>query len=206
MHSLFEQTPRLTGAAALALLALPLALTSCSSTPKVEKASTVAYREGMPGGTLVEAYQIPVTVAEVDATARKVTLVAPDGSRNIFAAAPGDPAFDRLRAGNRFEAAVTRELVIFLGQDRAAVEQNPITPAVFTPADAQSGVLRSETVQRAARVEAVDPKRRQTTLVFPDGVSKTFPIRKDVDPHQIQPGAEVVIRTSSWVVLTLEKP
>jgi hypothetical protein len=205
MHSLFKNTSRLTGAAALALT-LPLALASCSSTPKVKKASTVAYREGVPGGTLVEAYKIPVTVAEVDDAARKVTFVAPDGSRNIFAAAPGDPAFDRLRVGSRFEAAVTRELVIFLGQDRVAVEQNPITPAVFTPADAQSGALRSETVQRLARVEAVDGKRRQTALVFADGVSKTFPIRKDVDPQQIKPGSEVVIRTSSWVVLTQGKP
>ena len=129
----------------------------------------------MPGGTLVETYKIKVTVAELDAAARKVTLLAPDGSRNIFTAAPGDPRFDQLRVGNQVQAAVTRELVVFLGKDRAAVEQDPITPAVFTPADASPGFSSPTRSSALARVEAVDPKRRRVTLGFPDGEPRRSP-------------------------------
>ena len=210
MHSLFKKVSGPTGTticAALAVLpALLLALTSCASAPKVEKTSTVAYREGVPGGTLVEAYKIVARVTRIDAASRKVTLAAPDGSRNTFTAGPGDRVFDQLRAGDRAQALVTRQLVVLLSKNNAAPEEGPVLPPVLTPADDKAGVMRSDTLQRAARIGAVDRERRQATLKFPDGTSKTFAIREDVDPRRVKAGAEVVIRTSSSVVLTPEKP
>jgi hypothetical protein len=210
MYSLIKKlsgiAEAITGAAPVLLSAVLLALTSCSSSPKLQKASTVAFREGMPGGTLVETYKITVTVTEIDPASRKVTLVAPDGSRNSFTAGPGDRSFSQLRAGEQAQATVTRQLVVFLRKDGAALSEGPVIAAALAPPGAESGVLKSDTVQRTAKVGSVDQENRQVTLEFPDGTAKTFVVRKEVELQGVKAGEVVVIRTTSAVVLTLEKP
>jgi hypothetical protein len=182
------------------LPAVLLTFTSCSSAPKVEKTTTTAYRQSVPGGTLVETYKITALVKAIDPADRKVTLVASDGSANTFTAGPKNRAFDQLRAGEQVQAAVTRELVVFLRKDGA-----PLTDNTLLSTAVNSGALKSDTVQLIAQVGIVDRKRRQVALQFPDGTSKSFTTRKDVDLQRVQSGEEVVIRTTSAVVLTLEK-
>ena len=209
MHSLFKKASRLTeaivGAVPALLPALLLTLAASSSAPKVEKASTLAYHEGVPGGTLVETYKITVTVGEIDAASRKVTLVAPDGSQNTFTALPSDHTFDQLKVGEQVQATVTRQLVVFLRKTGVALNNAPMIEAGLAPDIAGSDVLKSGTVQRVARVGAIDRKRRQATLDFLDGTSQRFNVRRDVNLDQVQPGEQVVIRTTSAVVLTLER-
>jgi hypothetical protein len=190
---------------ALALLsAVLLAFVSCSSQPRVEKTSTFNYREGVAGGRLVETYQLTATVIGADAANRKVTLVASDGSRNTFTAEPGFTGFDQLRVGDPVHATVTRQLVVFLRKDGLPLSDG--ATGALAPEGAQSAVLRADTVQRVAKVTAIDRKRRQATIELPDGTAKTFAIRKDVDLQWAKPGEEVVIRTTSAVVLDPEKP
>ena len=165
-----------------------------------------AYREGMPGGTLVETYKITATVASVDAGSRKVALVAPDGSRNTFTAGPEYRHFDQLRVGDEVQAMVTRQLTVWLGQNGVPPGDDHAVGLPVVPAGEPSGVLKADTVQRSAKVGAIDRKERQATLQFPDGTSKTFSVRKDVDINRIKVGEDVVIRTSSAVVLSQEQP
>jgi hypothetical protein len=209
MNSLFEKVPgaakAIMGAALAALPVVLVMFTSCASSPKVEKASTMAYHEGVPGGTLVESYKIPVKVDAVDAATRKVTLVAPDGSRNTFTAEPADSNFDQLHVGDAVQATVIRELVIFLRKDSAALSNGSMIAASLPPDTADTSVLKSATTQRTAKVGAVDKKRREATLTFPDGTSRSFPVRPDVDLRKVQLGEEVIIQTTSAAVLALEK-
>ncbi len=209
MNSLFKKVSRATQAvvraAPMVFLAALLAFTSCASAPKVKKASTVAYREGVPGGTLVETYKIAVTVADIDPGIRKVTLVAPDGSQNTFTALPSDRTFDQLKVGQQVQTTVTRQLVVFLRKNGVALNSAPIIEAGLAPDIAASDVLKSDTVQRVAKVSAVDRKHRQATLDFLDGTTQRFKVRRDVNLQQVQPGDQVVIRTTSAVVLTLER-
>ena len=177
-----------------------LSLVSCSSTPKVEKTTAMAYEEGVPGGTLVEKYTVKTIVAGLEPWHRKVTVVAPDGSRNTFAASADFKDFDRLQIGDPVQAAVTRQLVIFLSKD--APRHNAATAAE----NPSPGVLRADTLQRTAKVGTVNTKRRQVVLLFEDGTSKAFLVRKDVDLRQVKPGDEVIIRTTSSVVLSRVKP
>jgi hypothetical protein len=93
-----------------------LLLVSCASKPEDEKNTSTAYREGVPGGTWIESYRIPVTVAAIDPANRKVTLVASDNSRNTFTAGSDFKGFDQLRVGDKVQAAVARELIVFLRQ------------------------------------------------------------------------------------------
>jgi hypothetical protein len=208
MNSLVEKVSRtvevVLGAALTVLPAALLTFTSCASSPRVEKVSTTAYQPGVPGGTLIETYRITATVAEIDAATRKVSLVAPDGSRNTFTALPGDRVFDQLKAGEQVQATVTRQLVVCLRKNGVALNSTPMIEAGLAPDIAGSDVLKSDTVQRVARVSAIDRKHRQATLDFMDGNSQRFNVRKDVNLEQVQPGEQVVIRTTSAVVLTLE--
>jgi hypothetical protein len=209
MNSLFEKMCRTSDAiiasALLLLAAALLMLTSCASSPSVQKVSTTAYREGVPGGTLVETYKITVNVREIDPANRKVTLVAADGTSNTFTALPGDRTFDQLKVDEQVQATVTRQLVVFLRRNGAALNSAPMIDAGLAPDITKPDALKSDTVQRVARVSAVDRKHRQATLDFMDGTSQRFNVRRDVNLEQVQSGEEVVIRTTSAVVLTLEK-
>ena len=188
----------------LALLpAALLFLISCSSTPTVEKTTKVAYKEGVPGGVLVETYQTAAKVAAVDAANKKVTLLAPDGSKNTFKAGPKGIDFDHLRVGDTVKAFVTRQLVVYLNKDGPP----PINGETALPSRADHpGVLKSDTVQRGAKVGAIDLRHRHVTLQFPDGTSATFEIRKDVDLSKVKLGEDVVIRSTSAVTLAPGKP
>ncbi len=155
---------------------------------------------------MLETYKLNVTVGSIDAASRKVTLIAPDGSRNTFTATPGDRAFDRLKTGDQIQVTVTRQLVVFLRKNGAPLNENPAIAATLAPDSAESNIAKSDTVERVAQVRSVDRPRRQATLDFPDDTSKTFAVRKDVDLNQIKPGEEVVIRTASAVALTPDLP
>ena len=169
-----------------------LVLCSCSSPPKVQKATAMAYREGVPGGTVVENYNITVTVASLDLAQRKVTLKAPDGTQNTFIAGRDVEGLEKLRPGDAVRVAVTRELVIYLSKDSRPVlpEEKPLP-----------GALRADTVNKTAWVKTVDEKRRTVLLQFADNTSQSFTLRKDIDTRQLKPGDEVLIGIGSSVVL-----
>jgi hypothetical protein len=187
-------------AAALLLFA------SCASKPEDERNTSTAYREGVPGGTWVESYRIPVTVAGIDPVSRKVTLVASDNSRNTFTAGPDFKGFDQLRIGDQLQAAVARELVVFLRQHGPPPEADTTVAKELIKDGEQSGVLKAEMVEKTAKVTAISPNQGQATLQFADGTTRDITVRRDVNLYDFKAGEEVVIRTRSAAVLNLERP
>jgi hypothetical protein len=183
-----------------------LLLVSCASKPEDEKNTSAAYRQGVPGGTWVESYKVPVTVAAIDAASRKVTLVASDNSRNTFTAGPDFNGFAQLRVGDQVQAAVARELVVFLRQHGMPPEADTSAAKALVKEGQESGVLKSDTVEKTARVTAISPNQGQATLQFADGTTRDITVRRDVNLWSVKVGQEVVIRTRSAVVLNLEKP
>src|SRR5215471_1545741 len=99
------------------LVAALLFLVSCASNPEDEKNVSSAYSEGVPGGTWVESYEAPVTVAAVDSASRSVTLAETNNTQTTFTTAPDFKGFDQLRVGEQVQAAMVRELVVFLRQN-----------------------------------------------------------------------------------------
>ena len=183
-----------------------LIVVSCASESEDEKNTSTAYREGVPGGTWVESYRVPVTVAAVDPSSRKVTLVASDHSRNTFTAGPDFNGFSQLRVGDQVQAAVARELVVFLRQHGMPPEADTSAAKALIKEGEESGVLKSDTVEKTARVTAISPNQGQATLQFADGTTRDITVRRDVNLWSVKVGQEVVIRTRSAVVLNLEKP
>ena len=185
---------------------VPLLLVSCASKPEDERNTSTAYRQGVPGGTWVESYRVPVTVAAVDPATRKVTLVASDNSRTTFTAGSDFKGFDQLRVGDQFQAAVARELIVFVHQHGMPPQADTSAAKELIQDGEYSGVLRADTVEKTAKVTAISPNQGHATLQFADGTTRNVTVRSDVNLWNFKVGEEVVIRTRSAVVLNLEKP
>jgi len=183
-----------------------LLLVSCASKPEDERNTSTAFRQGVPGGTWVESYKIPVTVAAIDPANRKLTLVASDNSRNTFVAGPDFKGFDQLRVGDQLQAVVARELLIFLRSQGAPPAADLTAAKELVKEGEHTGLLVADTVEKTAIVTAIKPDQNQATLQFADGTTHNVNVRGDVNLFSYKAGEEVVIRTRSAVVLNLEKP
>src|SRR5215471_16036767 len=161
--------------------AVMLFLVSCASEPEDERNTSHSYREGVPGGTWVESYKVPVTVAAIDPSSRKVTLVASDNSRNTFIAGPDFNGFEQLRVGDQVQAAVARELIVFLRQHALPPEADTSVAKELLKDGEQSGVLKSDTVEKVAKVTAIRSNKSEATLQFPDGTTRNITVRRDVN-------------------------
>jgi hypothetical protein len=188
------------------LSAAVLAFTSCSSTPTGEGAAGAAYQEGVPGGVVVETYKMTATVTGIDAANRKVTLVTPEGKKDTVTCGPEVINFDQIHVGDQLKVAVTEQLAVYMGQAGAPPSDGAAAVVALAPKGAKPGAVMANTVQVTAKVTAIDLKHHKATLQFPDGTTKTFPVRKDVDLTKRQVGEEVVIRTTEAVAISVEKP
>jgi hypothetical protein len=183
-----------------------LLLVSCASKPADEKNTSTAFRQGVPGGTWIESYRIPVTVAAIDPAKRQLTLVASDNSRTTFTAGSDFTGFEQLRIGDQLQAAVAKELVIFVRQHGTPPEADTSAAKDLIKDGENSGVLKADTVEKTAKVTAINPNQGQATLQFADGTTRNVTVRRDVNLWDFKTGEEVVIRTRSAVVLDLKKP
>ena len=191
----------------LALLpAAMLAFTSCSSTPEGQRTTVVAAEQGVPGGIIVDTYEATATVTGIDAANRKVTLVKPDGEKGTVKCGPEVVNFDQIRIGDQVKATVAEQLVVYMAKDNPPASAGEAALVALAPKGAKPGGLMANTVQVIAKVTAIDLKHHKATLKLPDGTSKTFAVRKDVDLTQRQVGEEVVIRCTEAVAITVEKP
>ena len=193
--------------ATLALLpASMLAFTSCSSTPEGEGTTVAAAQKGVPGGTIIDTYKITAKVTAVDAASRKVTLVTPDGTKTTFKAGPEVVNFNQIQVGDQVKAMVAEQLVVFVRKNGEPPNDGAAAVVALAPVGAKPGVLMANTEEVTAKVEAIDLDPRKATLRFPDGHSKTFKVRKDVDLTKAKIGDEVVFRTTEALAITVEKP
>lgn len=191
----------------LALLpAALLTFISCSSTPKGEKTTAVAYQEGVPGGVMVETFKTTATVTAIDAANRKVTLVSPDGKKTTYKAGPEIINFDQIHIGDQLKVTVAEELVVYLADKGAPPSDAAAGLVALAPKGAKPGGIMASTVQVTAKVKSIDLKKHKATLEFPDGSTKTFAVRKDVDLTQRKVGEEVVIRSTEALAILVEKP
>jgi hypothetical protein len=183
-----------------------LAFSSCSTEPKGESAGYAAIRPGVPGGVMVETYKQTATVTGIDKAARKVTLVSKDGTKSTFKAGPEVANFDQLEVGDQVKATVTEQLVVFVRKAGEPPADGAAAAVALAPLGAKPGVLMANTVEVTAKVKSIDVKHQKATLLFPDGTSHTFKVRKDVDLTKQTVGADVVIRTTEALAILVEKP
>ena len=183
-----------------------LALTSCSSTPKGETAAAAVYKEGVPGGVAVQTHKVTATVTGIDAPNRKVTFVSPDDKKFTVKCGPEVANFDQIRIGDQLKVTVAEELVVYMAKDQPPATDGQAALVALAPQGAKPGVLMAQTTQVTAKVTAIDLKHHKATRGFPDGSTKTFDVRKDVDLTRRQVGEEVVLRCTEAFAITVETP
>ncbi len=188
---------------------MPVALlmfTSCSSTPEGTATEKSITEPGVPGGVFVKTYETTATVSALDVATRKVTLTSEGGTKNTFTAPTEMVNFDQLRVGDRIKAIVTGRAVVFMASDAAPQVEGAATLVALTPEGSKPGVLAADTVQVKATVTDINLKKHKATLLFPEGNSETFEVRKDVDLTQRKVGEQVVIRVTQAVLIGVQKP
>jgi len=186
-----------------------LALSSCSSSPKsaqVHKTTAVAVQPGVPGGVTVDTYQSTATVTAIDTATRSVTVVSPNGAKATFKAGTNVINFDQIHIGDQIRATLTKEVVVFLRPAGEPALDGRVGAIALPVKGEKPGIMMADTVETTATVKAVDLKRHEATLQFPDGTTKTVPVRPDVDLTKARLGQQVVIRSTQAVAFLVEKP
>ena len=166
----------------------------------------VAMKPGVPGGVAVGTYQETATVSAIDKEKRKVTLATADGHKTTFTAGPDVVNFDQIQVGDQVKATVTQQLAVFVRNTVEAPGVGGATTVALAPEGAKPGVLVADAVEITAKVSAIDVKAHKATLEFPDGTSRTFKVRPDVDLTKQAVGQTVLIRSTEGVALSVEKP
>ena len=183
-----------------------LVFSSCSTEPKGEGANLTAIQPGVPGGIMIETHKQTATVTGIDKATRKVTLVTKDGTKLTVKAGPEVANFNQIEVGDQVKATVTEQLVIFARKPGEPAGDGAAAAVTLAPLGAKPGAVMADTVEVTAKVKSIDLKHRKATLLFPDGTSHTFKVRKDVDMTKHSVGDEVVIRTTEAVAISVEKP
>jgi len=183
-----------------------LALSSCSTEPKGEMASTVDYQPGVPGGVTAVTYKKTATVTAIDKATRKVTLVSKDGIQTTVKAGPEVANFDQIEVGDQVKATVTSQLVVFVRKPGEPAGEGAAAAITLAPLGAKPGALTVDTEEITAKVKSLDVKHQKATLLFPDGTTKTFKVRNDVDLTKQTVGADVIMRVTEEVAISVEKP
>jgi hypothetical protein len=183
-----------------------LALTSCSSEPEGEESTFVAAQAGVPGGTIVNTYQVAATVKAINAADRKVTLVGSNGKETVVKCGPEVVNFPQIEVGDHVKATVTQQLVVAMASGDTPPPTGVAAGVALAPVGAKPGGIVAQTVQVTAKVVDIDLEHHRATLEFPDGSTKTFPVRPDVDLTQRHVGENVVIRCTESVAISVEKP
>ena len=189
--------------------ALVVTLTACSSTtygPIDDKNHDATYEKGVPGGTVVETYTLNATVTDIDASSRKVTLLASNGEKDTVKCGPDVLNFDQIHVGDVVKAIVTSELTVAMADASDPRISTADSTVALTPKGAKPGGLIAETQQYTATISALDLKKRQATLRFPDGSTRTFNVRQDVDLAQRKVGEQVNFRVAVAMALSITKP
>jgi hypothetical protein len=155
---------------------------------------------------VVETYRLDANVTEIDTSARKVTLVTKEGKKATVKCPPEVVNFDQIHVGDSVRAVVTSELTVAMADASSARVESATQTVAVAPKGAKPGAFVTETQQYTATITAINLKKRQATLHFPDGSDRTFNVRKDVDLTQRKVGEQVTFQVAMALAISIQKP
>ncbi len=171
-----------------------------------EARGAVALAEGVPGGAVVQTYELTATVASLDKASRKLTLLGSDGVKQIVKVSPAAINFDQVEIGDRLKLTVAEELVVYVAGEGEPPSDTAAQMVALAPKGAKPGGIMADTVQVTAKVTAIDLDQRRVKLLFEDGTTRTVAVRRDVDLGKRNIGDRVVIRTTEALAIQVNKP
>jgi hypothetical protein len=162
--------------------------------------------KGVPGRTVVQAYEVTASVAAIDRATRKVTIVDPTGIKTTIKCGPEVVNFDQVSVGDQLKMRVTEQLVVEMADPAERTEHRQTALVALAPEGSKPGGIVAEATQVTAVVTALDPETHTATLQFEDGTRKTFPVRKDIDLAKRKVGEKVTFRLTESVAISIGKP
>ena len=171
-----------------------------------ETAGAVVVKEGVPGGSVVQTYELQATVASIDKAARKVTLVDAAGVKTTVKAGPDVINFNQIQVGDKLKVTAAQELVVSVTGEGEATRDGGAQAVALAPKGAKPGGIMAETRQITAKVTAINAEQHTATLQFEDGTTHTVAVRPDVDLSKRKVGDKVVIRTTEALAIQVAKP
>jgi hypothetical protein len=198
--------------AALTLLSFAsVPLISCTAAPEAEvPASTASITSatvpGVPGGVSTAVITVSARVTAIDYKQRSVTLVDEHGEKKSLLVGPEAINFDQVKVGDMVNVAYAEELVVYLREKGEPSQDGAAGMMARAPKGNKPEGVIANTVEITAVVKSIDLKKHTATLKFPDGSMHTVAVRPDVDLTKAKIGAEVVIRTTSAIAISVQKP
>jgi len=169
-------------------------------------AGAVATAKGVPGGSVVQTYQLTATVTEIDQASRKVTLLGQDGIKQTVKVGPEAINFDQIHVGDQLKLTVAESLVVYVAGEGETPTDGAAQVVALAPKGANPGGIMAATTKVTARITAIDAEHRKATLQFEDGTTRTVAVRPDVDLGKRKVGETVVIRATEELAIQVEKP
>jgi hypothetical protein len=166
----------------------------------------VAVTEGVPGGTVVQTYELKATVTAIDKAARKVTLMDATGIKTTVKAGPEVANFDQIRVGDELDIIAAKELVVSVTGEGETPSDSGAQMVALAPKGAKPGAIMAETTQVTAKVTAINAEQHTATLQFEDGSTRKVAVRPDVDLSKRKVGDKVAIRTTEALAIRVVKP
>jgi hypothetical protein len=171
-----------------------------------EAAGAAVVKEGRPGGTVVQTYELKADVIAIDKATRKVTLMDAAGIKTTIKAGPEVVNFDQIRVGDQLKITAAQELVVSVTGEGEATSDGGAQVVAVAPKGAKPGGMMVETTRVTAKVTAIDAEQHTATLQFEDGSKHTVAVRPDVDLSKRKVGDKVVIRTTGALAIRVVKP
>lgn len=181
-------------------------LTGCSSQGENEAlASDVStsqvIQEGVPGGVATQVEEINAVVSSINYATNSVTLEDAQGHQRSFTASPEMINFPQLKVGDKVNATVVLEQMVYLREPGAPITDGGAGVIATAPAGSKPGMLVADSVEITAVVKGIDPVLQTATLEFADGSRKTVKVRPDVKLKTEHLNRQVVIHLSSALVI-----
>lgn len=101
---------------------------------------------------------------------------------------------------------MAEELLVFRANEGLPLPDGSAAVVAVAPTGDKPGMLVAGTTQVTAKVIGIDRNKRKAKLQLPDGTTKTFTVRQDVDLCKRSVGEEVVFRCTDSVAISVEKP
>ncbi len=190
---------------------LPVAMTSCSSTPKSEttaadSSTSASGPEIARGGVVVDALTGTATVQSVNAADRTVVLAHADGSTTTYECGPDVRNFDQIKVGDQVTATLAESVAIGLIKGGVPPAAGTATAIVRSPQGAKPGGRIVDTVGFTAKVLYVDYSAREVTLQMVDGQKKTVKVGPDVNLGYVNPGDDVGVKITRAFAISVQSP
>lgn len=194
-------------ALALAPVAM-LAFTGCVTTHNSPTSSDPNARieAGVPGGTIVDTYEVTAKVTAIDRANRMVTLVADNGNQTTFYCGPVVRNFDQIHVDNTVTVRLTDQLAVAMADAANPTLDGTTTTVLLSPRGGSPGGIVAETTQYSVTLVGIDTLRNWATFRFPDGTLRTYVLRPDVNVGNYKLGQEVIVRATKSYAIWVKFP